>query len=383
MLFQSNIVVTCLPHLSETLTKEIKELCLPVVASDSMSVTVKGGLAEAMLLNLHLRTANKVLLLIDEFSAYDANRLYRKIKQIPWEEYFGLDKHFSVASYTKNDTIRDTRFANLKAKDAVADRFMEKLGQRPDSGKETDEVCLFFHWQDTKVKLYYDTSGDTLSKHGYRAMPFAAPMLEALASAAILNTCWDRKSPFVNPMCGSGTLAIEAALLAMNKAPGLLRKNFSFMHLKCFDADLWNQFRRKAASEVVRQPENVRIIATDHSPEAMAAARQNAKSAGVDHLIEFKRCDFEDTFVPRMTGVVVLNPEYGARLGEEKELEETYRNIGDFFKLDCEGYTGYIFTGNMRLAKKVGLRTSKRLTFYNARIECRLLEYELYSGSRK
>ncbi len=189
------------------------------------------------------------------------------------------------------------------------------------------------------------------------------------------------------PMCGSGTLPIEAALIASNRVPGLIRSNYSFMHTKLYDEAAWKQMRADALKQSKKRgktelkPE--RIIATDIDASIVEAAKRNAMTAGVDHLIEFAACDFAETEIPQGKGIVVLNPEYGMRLGELTELEATYKRIGDFFKQKCAGYTGYIFTGNSQLGKKVGLRTSRKIPFWNADIECRLLKYELYSGSKE
>jgi putative N6-adenine-specific DNA methylase len=183
-------------------------------------------------------------------------------------------------------------------------------------------------------------------------------------------------------MCGSGTLAIEAALIGLGRAPGLLRSNFGFMHLKGFNELSWKTLRRKIRAEA-KDRLNGRIIATDMSQLAVEAAKKNAATAGVDRSVEFGICDFSETPVPAGGGVVMLNPEYGERMGEVEELKATYKRIGDFFKNKCQGYKGYIFTGNLDLAKKVGLRTRRRLSFFNGPIECRLLEYDLYEGSRR
>jgi len=207
-------------------------------------------------------------------------------------------------------------------------------------------------------------------------------MQETLAAATILATGWNGNGNFINPMCGSGTLAIEAAMIALDRAPGLLRTNYSFMHLKGFNESLWKELREEARKKAQKSIHG-KIIATDISQEAIDAAKKSAATAGVDHLIEFDVCDYADTPIPEGQGVVMLNPPYGERLGEMKELEKTYKGIGDFFKKRCDGYTGYLFTGKFSLAKKVGLRTKQRIPFFNGEIECRLLGYELYSGSKK
>ncbi len=170
--------------------------------------------------------------------------------------------------------------------------------------------------------------------------------------------------------------------MALNKPAGLLRSNFGFTHLKCFDADTWRQVRQQAAKQI-RKAKPATIIATDIDLQAVKAARQNARTAGVEQLIEFNVCDFADTRIPPEKGMVLLNPEYGNRLGQCDELLDTYKRIGDFFKQSCAGYQGFVFTGNMDLAKKIGLKTSARIPFFNGNIECRLLKYELYEGSKK
>ncbi|MEI6185119.1 MAG: class I SAM-dependent RNA methyltransferase, partial [Bacteroidota bacterium] len=189
--------------------------------------------------------------------------------------------------------------------------------------------------------------------------------------------------PFINPMCGSGTLAIEAALIATNRTPGLLRSQYAFMHLQGYDPAFYTA-ERKQLEGLIKKPVGLKIVATDISSAAVSTAKTNAEAAGVAHLIEFATCDFERTTIPEATnGVVMLNPEYGERLGVEAELELVYARIGDFFKNKCRGYKGYIFTGNLELAKKIRLKTSRRIEFFNATIDCRLLEYELYAGTKR
>ena len=270
----------------------------------------------------------------------------------------------------------------MKCKDAVVDRIKEKRGRRPDTGPERDKVVIHLYWKGNLGQVYLDTSGEPLSKRGYRMIPLKAPMQETLAAAVVLATGWMGDGNFINPMCGSGTLAIEAALIGLGRAPGLLRNNYGFMHLKGFDESSWKALRRKIRAEA-KDRLNGRIIATDISQQAVEAAKKNAMTAGVERFIEFGVCDFSETPVPEGGGVVVLNPEYGERMGEIEELKEIYKEIGDFLKKKCKGYTGYVFTGNLDLAKKVGLRTKRRILFYNGPIECRLLEYDLYEGSRK
>ncbi len=207
-------------------------------------------------------------------------------------------------------------------------------------------------------------------------------MVEALAAGTILASRWDRKVAFVNPMCGSGTIAIEAALIATHRYPGLLRNRYAFMHVLGFDR---NEYRveHERLDQLKTTVNDLRIIATDISPEAVQFARTNAEAADVAALIDFSVCDFRETEIPPEGGVLMFNPEYGERLGEETELLETYSQIGDFMKKSCGGYWGYVFTGNRELGKNIGLKPKRRIEFVTAQLDCRLLEFELYSGTRR
>lgn len=379
---KNKIVISCAPSTAPYLAEEVKALNYPVLQQNVTDVVTEGSMEDCMRLNLYLRTAHRVLWVIAETYARTADHLYQKAKKIAWEDYLSADGRFSIDSFVRNESILDYRFASLKLKDAIADRFLEKFGRRPDSGKEKDQAVLFMHWVDEKVSLALDTSGETIAKHNYRLLPWKAPMLESIAAAAIFASRWDRQSPFVNPMCGSGTLAIEATQIALNHPPGLLRDNFGFMHLNGYKAGTWKELVEEARQD--RWTElPFPIIASDNNPNAIAAARENAKAAEVEDFITFEVCDFKDTTVPEEEGIVIFNPEWGLRLGEQEALAPVYREIGDFFKARCSGYWGYIFTGNLDLAKKVGLRTTRRIEFINSKIDSRLLEYELYKGTKK
>ncbi len=376
------ILITCAKGAAPYLCAEVAALGYPVLGSGAAGVVTEGGIRDAMRFNLFVRTGQKVLLLLREFEARDPNELYRGIAAIGWEEHIDEDGYLCVTSSVDHPAVSDTRYVNLKAKDAIVDRIREKKGRRPDSGPDRDRAVVYIYWKGDRCSVYLDTSGESISRRGYRKIPMKAPMQESLAASVVMATGWKGGRNFINPMCGSGTLAIEAALTGLGRPPGLLRENFGFMHLKGFDEGLWKGMLAGAAKET-REKFGGRIIATDISREAVDAARKNARRAGVAHVIEFGVCDFADTPVPEGGGTVLLNPEYGERMGEVKKLEETYKRIGDFFKKRCGGYEGYIFTGNLDLAKKVGLRTKRRLAFFNGAIECRLLEYELYEGSRR
>ena len=381
---KSKILITCPKGISPWLAGEVRALGFPVLKEEEAAVETKGTLADTMSLNLRLRAGHRVLYHMTDFAAENPEDLYRNLRNIPWEEILherGEHAYLCVTSTVDTLSIRDTRFANRKAKDAIVDRIMENCGLRPDSGPDRDRAVVHVFWKGKAVSLYLDTSGEPLSRRGYRKIPLAAPMQETLAAAVILATAWNGREDFVNPMCGSGTLAIEAALFAEGRAPGLLRGNFGFFHLRGFDQAAWRKVR--SAAHTARKETAARITATDIDPRAVASARQNARTAGVEARIDFSVCPFQETPVSKRGGVVVLNPPYGERTGDVSALVDLYRGMGDFFKQSCSGYRGYLFTGNAALGKKVGLRTSRRIPFFNGEIECRLLEYELYTGSRR
>jgi len=376
------MLITCPKGIPSILKQEVLALHLPVLSENMSGVITEGTIDDALRLNLHIRTGHRVLLLLKEFTANNANQLYEQLVRIAWEGIIPENGYVCVTSSVNNSSIKDSRFASLRCKDAIVDRIMEKRGRRPDSGPKRDQTVVHQYWKDDRCAVYLDTTGEPLSRRGYRKIPLSAPMQETLAAAVVLATGWDGSNNFINPMCGSGTLAIEAALIGLNRAAGLLRSNFGFMHLKEFDEPYWNSLREAAMKNAGKETRG-KIIATDIRADAVEAAKKNAAAAGVDHIIEFSVCDFRDTPMPRDGGVIVLNPEYGQRMGRMQDLEGIYKGIGDFFKQQCGGYTGYVFTGAPALAKKASLKPKRSMQFFNSGIECRLLEYDLYEGSRK
>lgn len=376
----SDIRITCAAEVSPWLAQEVADLAYKLLESGSTYVSIKGTLTQAAHLCTHLRTAYKVLYFLEEFTASHPDGLYQKLFAMNWQHILPNNGYVCVESFTQNDFIRDTRFTNLKAKDAIVDKIKHATGKRPDSGPDHSHSVIYLHWVEKKVKVYLDASGESLTRQGYRTMPHKAPLQESLA-AAIIHACgWDKNSTFINPMCGSGTLAIQAALMACKIYPGNIRKNYGFMHVMGYQlvdkASIW-----PADSTVGDLP--FKIIATDHDVKAIQAAKTNAAQAGVAHLINFEVCDFTKTHIPAEKGVLIINPEYGERLGEVGELVKIYSSIGDFFKQKCVGYNGFIFTGNRELAGKIGLKPFRKTVFYNGRIECRLLAYEMYAGKKE
>jgi 23S rRNA G2445 N2-methylase RlmL len=379
----SKIIVTCHKWLAPALAKEIEALGYGRYSVFQTGVELEGTMADCIKLNLNLRCASQVMYSLKAFICNDPNELYRNLVTIPWEKMLVPDGYFSVTSNVYHPTIQTNLFANLRVKDAIVDRMRETTQQRPSTGSELSGAVVYLFWKKDEAEVFLDTSGETLAKHGYRKLPGKAPMLEALAAATILSTKWNKTTPFINPMCGSGTLAIEAALIASNRVPGLMRSNYAFMYIKGYEKAIYENERAALDAKINHHP-NIKIIASDLSDKAIEIAKINAAVAGVEQMIDFQVCDFESTQLPETEGsVIMFNPEYGERLGDEIELNATYARMGDFLKNKCKGFTGYIFTGNLDLAKKIRLKPSRRIEFFNATIDCRLLEYELYAGTKR
>lgn len=408
------IVISCAKCIAPWTEREVKSMGYRVIDSTENVVVVEGDMKDVLRLNLYLRTGHRVLVPLLRARCNNIKDLYKLVYSIDWENQIEADGYFSVSSVVHNDTIRDTRLPSLVTKDAIVDRIRDYHNQRPDSGREDIGAAVFVHWNENCVIIYLDTSGAPLSRRGYRKIPGSAPLQETLAAACIDAMGWDRKTPFISPMCGSGTPAIEAAMAAMGKAPGSLRSHFAFMSLKGYKQiipglaaprvaprqrfgvspeQLWKEMLIEAqeAEKTVNLPP---IIATDISPEAVQNAKDNAYVAGVQQYITFKDCDFADTPIPETSapqeknkskGCVFFNPEYGIRLGDPVELGPVYERIGTFMHDKCSGYTGSLITGNPELAHQVNLFYATRIPFYNGPIDCRLFIYPNceYKGENK
>ena len=390
------IIISCAKQLSRWTEIEVREMGYKPVEVTENTVVVRGAMRDVMRLNLYLRTAHRVLVPLLRTTCRNIRDLYEAVKSIDWENLLEADGYFSVSSIVHNYTIRDTRIPSLYTKDAIADRMREKCQRRPDSGGENHGAAVFVYWEKDQTIVYLDTSGEPLSKRGYRRIPGSAPMQETLAAACIMAMGWDRKTPFLSPMCGSGTPAIEAVLMAMNRAPGALKGHFAFQSIKGYTRiipgesapnvaprqrtgaspeQIWKEMILEATSKekTVGLP---LVIATDISPEAVENAHTNAIAAGVASYIEFKACDFAETPVPDARGMIFFNPEYGIRLGDPKELAPIYERIGTFMNEKCRGWTGALITGNPDLARLVNLYYRTRIPFFNGPIDCRLFIYE-------
>ena len=398
------IIISCAKALSRWTEQEVLSMGYKPIEVTENTVVVRGAMRDVFRLNLQLRTAHRVLVPLLRTTCRGIRDLYEAVRSIDWENLLDADGYFSVSSIAHNRTIRDTRIPSLYTKDAIADRMRERCQQRPDSGGDNIGAAIFVYWERDEVIIYLDTSGEPLSKRGYRRIPGSAPMQETLAAACLMGMGWKGDRPFLSPMCGSGTPAIEAAMIAMNKAPGSLKGHFAFQSIKGYGRiipgekapvvaprqtagatpeQIWKEMVLEAKKEE-RRDNLPRIIATDISPEAVDNAQTNAITAGVAEFIEFHACDFAETLVPEVSapppgetkGCVFFNPEYGIRLGDPEELKPIYARIGTFMNEKCRGWTGALITGNPDLAAQVNLYYRNRIPFFNGPIDCRLFIYE-------
>jgi len=389
------IIISCAKELSRWTEKEVVLLGYKPIETTENTVVIRGEMRDVMRLNLNLRTAHRVLVPLLRATCRNIRDLYNLAKSIDWENILEANGYFSVSSIVHNMTIRDTRLPSLYTKDAIADRMREKCQRRPDSGNENIGAAVFVYWERDEILFYIDTTGEPLSKRGYRKIPGSAPMQETLAAACIMAMEWDCRKPFVFPMCGSGTPAIEAALMAINRVPGALKGHFAFQSIKGYEriipgekaprvaprqrmgatpAQIWKEM--VLSSKEAEKTDNLpRIIATDISPEAIENAHTNAIAAGVAEYIEFSACDFADSPIPEEKGLIFFNPEYGIRLGTVEELSPVYERIGTFLNEKCSGWTGGLITGNPDLARLVNLYWRNRVPFFNGPIDCRLFIY--------
>lgn len=397
------IILSCAKCLAPWVEKEVRELGYEPIDKTENIVVVKGSMRDVFRLNLYIRTAHRVLVPLLRATCRHVRELYTLVGSIDWENLLEVDGYFSVSSIVHNVTVRDTRLPSLVTKDAIVDRMRMKCNRRPDSGADYDRgAAVFLHWEDNRMIIYLDTSGSPLSKRGYRKIPGSAPMQETLAAACINALKWDRKTPFISPMCGSGTPAIEAAMMAIGRAPGSLRSHFGFMSLKGYSQTIPNERAPRVAPRqrfgaspeqiwkdmVLEAAENEKkdnippIIASDISPEAVHNAQLNAHAASVSNIIKFVACDFGETPIPdfpvqegKYRGCVFFNPEYGIRLGDPVELGPIYERIGTFMNEKCKGYVGAVLTGNPELSKQINLYYITRIPFYNGPIDCRLFVF--------
>ncbi len=363
--------------LEEVLAQELIEIGADEVQIARRSVYFSGDVKLLYKANYCLRTALRILVPIDSYKIHSADDLYQRAKNFKWEELFGCEQTFAIQSTVFTDLFNNSMFASLKLKDAIVDRFRYKFGNRPSVDSKNPDILINLHISNEICTISLDSSGESLHKRGYRLDQNEAPMSEVLAAGLIRLSGWDRKSDLIDPMCGSGTIAIEAAMLANGIYPGSVRKNFAFRNWPTFKPELFKQVEIEAQPDV-QTP--VRISASDILRRNIDIASKNADEAGVGSLIDFKVSDFKFLEPNSEKPFLLFNPPYGERLSSDDTT--FYGMIGERLKHHYTDATVWIISTPQCL-KSIGLRPSRKISILNGSLECSFRKYELYSGSKK
>lgn len=366
---------TCGRGIEPVLAEELRALKAGDVQPGRGGVHFQGDLALLYQANLWLRTAIRVLRPILEATVRSPDELYEAVRALDWSRYLTPDHTLAVDCNVRDSQITHSKYAALRTKDAICDQFLGRCGRRPSVNVDEPMVGLNLHIHRDQAVLSLESSGESLHKRGYRPIQTRAPLNEALGAALVLLTGFHGDKPFADPLCGSGTLPIEAAWLALHRPPGLTRKRFGFQGWMDYDVELWTSLRDEARRGVGRQLP-VPILGSDVRGDAVAMAINNARAAGIGHLLRFERKDARQFQPPPgPPGVLLCNPPYGERLGEEKELLPLYKLLGELFAQRCPGWTCFVFTGNRFLAEAIGIQPRAEVPLYNGKIPCRLLEF--------
>ena len=365
--------------LEEVLKSELEEMGYSDVVVLNRAVQVKGELADVYKLNFHLRCAISVLVEVKQFKIRKEEDLYTECLKIKWDELFAVDKTFAVKGAVFSDVFRHSQYPFLLVKDAIVDTFRKNTEERPNVNVKKPQVLFDLYVNQNVCTISMNTSGAPLFQRGYREATGLAPLNEVVAAGLLKMSDWDKKSQLIDPFCGSGTILIEAALMACDLPPQLERHHFAFKNFKNFDAELWNSIRDAVDVRVRELP--CEIKGWDISDEMVLKSRRNLRGLPIGRFIKIMQGDFKDVQGSEEGGMVVTNPPYGERMGEE--IIEMYEEIGTWMKHNMTGYTCWILSSNMEAFKSVGLKPSQKVKVYNGDLECSFRKYEIYSGSKK
>ena len=366
--------------LEDVLVNELMKLGARDIVPFKRGVSFTGDKGFMYKANLCLRTALKVLVPIYSFTANNEHELYAKMKEYEWEELLNTDDTLAINATVNSDEFNHSLYVSQKTKDAICDRFVDKFDVRPNVDLDRPTVRIYVHIFRNQVNVSLDSSGDSLFKRGYRVDIDTAPMKEVLAAGMVLLSNWQPHLPLIDGMCGSGTLGIEAALYANNIPPGVFREEFGFMKWHDYDKSLWDTIYESCVNRIKDDMPN--IISSDIDIVPLEMAKRNGAVAKVDDVIQYEHISFFDLMPTKPHGTILLNPPYDERIKME-DTNAFYKQIGDKLKKDFGGWTCWIISSNMEAIKSIGLHPSKKMTLFNASLECKLLKYEMYSGSKK
>ena len=365
--------------LEPVLAKELTQLGANDVEIGRRMVSFTGDKELMYRANFQLHTAIRILKPIHHFKARSADDVYEEIKKIDWTEYLGTDKTFTVDSVVFSEEFRHSKFVSYKVKDAIVDQFREKTGKRPNISVANPDIRLNMHSAEDKCTLSLDSSGESLHRRGYRQESVEAPLNEVLAAGMILLSGWQGDTDFIDPMCGSGTLIIEAALIARNMAPGLFRKEYAFEKWPDFDADLFDEIYN---DESLEREFNHKIYGYDIDMKAVNTARLNVKAAGLSDIISVEQQDFKDFTQPQNKSIIITNPPYGERISTP-DLMGTYKMIGERLKHQFKGNDAWVLSYREECFDQIGLKPSIKIPLYNGSLECEFRKYQMFDGKLK
>jgi putative N6-adenine-specific DNA methylase len=373
-------VATTSQGLQEALIDELSGLKFQDIRKVAGGAEFSGEWSECYRANLLLRSATRILLPVLEFEAQTGGDLYHGVMKHDFTQYIPPEKTLAVDSSVTDSPLRDQRFVALKAKDAIVDQFREKCGRRPDVDAQNPDLKVFVRARGERVLVAIDTTGDPLFKRGYRFSGGDAPVKEHVAAGLLQLSGWNREIPIVDPMCGSGTFLVEAALMAMKVAPGSLRKGFAFQSFSNFDGEVWSSLLNDVMGEE-REELPFKFYGFDISKKTLKTAEKNAERAGVDECVVFKQQPVQELEPPCEKGVIIVNPPYGHRLGDEDALRDIYRDFGYVLKRHFQGWDVWLLSGNAKLPGLLGLKASRKHQVFNGPLECRWLHYEIRKTS--
>ena len=376
-----NFFSPCPRGLEVVLADELRDLGGVDIVQTGGGVGFRGPFALCYRINLESRIASRVLWRVTHASYRSEEDIYRAARALPWGDWFEARRSILVEINARHCPLKSLDFVTLRIKDAICDHFRDATGIRPDVDKRSPDIRVYGFLTADQFTLYVDTSGEPLFKRGYRDARVDAPLKENLAAGIIRLTGWKTAEPFYDPMCGSGTLMIEAALMARNIAPGGKRK-FAFSKLLNFSESEWRRCGERAeAAELPAEP--LQIFGSDKYGDVLKTARTNLTQAGLQDAVQLKQVDALEMPAPASNGVMVTNPPYGVRIGEEEDLTAFYPRLGDALKQRFAGWRAYIFSGDPQLLKLIRLSASKRTPLFNGALECRLYEYKIQAGSMR
>lgn len=376
-----DIIAKTLFGFEQILANELHALGVTDVELLTRAVKFQGNQELLYKSNYHLRTAIKILKPIATANVNSTEMLYQMVQSIQWDEYMSTSQTFAIDGVTKGEVFTHSQFVALKSKDAIVDQFRTKYGVRPSVDVENPDIRINVHIADTTCTVSLDSSGISLGKRGYKSRQVQAPLSEVLAAGIIILTGWDKKAPFVDVMCGSGTFPIEAALIARNIPPGSFR-TFTFENWNDFDPALWSRIKREAKREIKPLEPGI-IQAFDIDQKAMDMSWENAQRARVENHITFKTLDFFKSKPETDHGMLIMNPPYGQRLEDRDDIIPIYQEIGNQLKKEYNGWDAWVLSGNLDALKFIGLKPSLKIPLFNGPIDCRLNKFELYHGSKR